>query len=170
MVEHAVAEQADNTPVIVVILTRAVSVEKPQAHYGITISLLKIHTLDLVDPLRDSVVVMLNDGMVKGDLFRQHLLRVVSVDLRGASEDQLESLASLQLEDVAGPDDVGLPKRLVVLFAVQPPELRREMVDEVVLSLENALELPERAYITPYVMRIRSVLEVTPPYFMLPPP
>ena len=50
---------------------------------------------------------------------------------------------ALQLEDVARPDDVRRPQRLVVLLAVDAAELGRQVVDEVDRAgpLEQLLEL-----------------------------
>ena len=55
-----------------------------------------------------------------------------------------EAAFALQLEDVAGADGVGAPDLLVVLLAVDAPELGRQVVDEVKVAdaVKSGTKLP----------------------------
>ena len=81
-VESSICEKADNAPVIVVILAGSIGIEKPQPDHGSAESLLEIHDLNFIDPFRDGVIIVLNDGMIERNILRQNMLVLVAINFR----------------------------------------------------------------------------------------
>jgi hypothetical protein len=81
-VKSSIGEQTNNTSIVVVILSRSICVEKSQPDYRITEPLLEIHDLNFVHPLRNGIIIVLNNGMVEGNVFRKDLLVLVTINLR----------------------------------------------------------------------------------------
>jgi len=87
---------------------------------------------------------------------------VVTVDLGAREEDHPELQLLLETEHVLGPDHVGLPEVLVVVFAVPAAVLGGEVVDVVEPgALEDPLQLPVTPRIRPDVILPVSIHEVS---------
>src|SRR5271157_2078170 len=76
-----VNKQANYASIIVVVLSRTIGVEETQSHALVPIALLKVHDLDFVHPLGHSVVVVLDNRMLQGDVLAQDVCVFVAVDL-----------------------------------------------------------------------------------------
>ena len=78
--QRPICEKANNAAIVVVILAWSVCVEEPQANDRITKPLFEIHDLNFIDPFRYRIVVVLNDGVIEGNIFGENVLMLVSID------------------------------------------------------------------------------------------
>jgi hypothetical protein len=77
-------------------------------------------------------------------------------------------MLALQLEDVARPDHVRRPQRLVELLAIDPAELSRQVVNEIDRAgpLQKLLELTVGTNIRPEHLAISLMLKIAPKHRM----
>src|SRR5262249_46036398 len=99
-VQRTIREQANDAAIVVVILSGTVCIEEAKTHHWNAESLLKVHHLDFIHPLRHGIVVMLDDRVVQRNIFGQYRLVLVAVNLRRRRKNQFEAGALLDLQNV----------------------------------------------------------------------
>ena len=81
-VEGSIGEKTNDASIIVVVLAGSVCIEESQPDDGITEPLLEIHDLNFVHPLRDGVIVELDNGVIQRNVFGKDMLVLVAVNFR----------------------------------------------------------------------------------------
>ena len=65
-----------------VVLAGSVCIEESQPDDGITEPLFEIHDLNFVHPLRNCVIVVLDNGVIQRNVFGKDMLVLVAVNFR----------------------------------------------------------------------------------------
>ena len=87
----------------------------------------------------------------------------VAVNLRRRRKNQLESGLLLNFQNVPRTDNIRRPQRVVILLAVDPAKLGRQVINVVVLLLERPFELAKRRDVGPKVFLIGLMLKIEAP-------
>src|ERR1051325_1939884 len=168
IVQRPVAKETYYAPIMVIIFPRPVGVKEPQPDNRQPKSLFKIHTLDLVDPFGDGIIVLLNDGGLERNIFREDVFVFVPINLGGTGKDKLETLLALQFQNVSCADHVGLPEGFVVFLSVDAAKFGCQVIHKIVLLLEHTLELAIGSEIGTNVLFVRLMLQIATPDFVSP--
>ena|SRR5437773_3829045 len=107
--KSSISKEAHDASVIVVVLPRTIGIKKSQANDRISEALLEIHDLDFIDPFRNRIIVVLNDGMIQGYIFSKDVLMFIPVDLRRRRKNQFELFTLLNFKNVPRTDDIRRP-------------------------------------------------------------
>lgn len=161
--ERVVDEFWDKTAVGVVVFMRAVAVHRPNTDRLGPEHLCRVHAHELARPLGDGVVIHLV-GILDG-IVHHHILRhnpvIIAIDLGAREEYHPELQFLLETEHMLGPDHVGLPEVLVVVFTVPATVFCGKVVDIIKLgALKDPLQLPVTPRICPDVVLPVVVQEV----------
>ena len=165
-VKSSICKETDNAAVVVVVLARAIRIEKSQANHGNAEAFLEVHNLDFIYPFRDCVIIVLNDGMIERNVFGQDVLVFVTIDFRRRRKNQSELLAPLDFQNVPSADDVRHPQRVIVFLPIDAAEFCSQVINEIIILFKHALQLPEVCHIRTIVFLVGLMLEVHTPHIM----
>ena len=90
----------------------------------------------------------------------------VAINLGRTCEDESETFSFLPLKDITRAYDIGLPKRVVIFFAVDPSEFSRKMIHIIIVLPKYTLKLPVIRHVSADVILISLMLKIALPYLV----
>jgi len=122
--------------------------------------------LELVDPLRDGIIVELAEWKALRDRFR-HESTVFTVDLRGRCKNHPETVLFLETKDVLCPDGVGPPESVIEVLPIPTAKLGGEVIYEFrFYKLDDVFNLAIFTNIAPSILSRRVMTQVAGPDFV----
>src|SRR5215469_4412656 len=100
-------EQTNDTAIVVVVLARSIGIKEAQSNALVAITFFEIHDLNFVNPLGNSIIVVLDNGVLQRYFLAKDVCVFVTIDLGGASKYKLKTLLALPFQNVAHADYVG---------------------------------------------------------------